>query len=77
MRPHTVLAITMEYAQFGALEQVLLRRGLALHDSAFTDVVHTTVYVPVGDERLVTALVADMTAGSARTEAQDIIYLPQ
>jgi uncharacterized YigZ family protein len=77
MRPHTVLVITVAYAQFGALEQALLRRGLVLHDSAFTDVVQTTVHVPVGDERPVIALVADVTAGSALVEAQEIIYIPQ
>jgi uncharacterized YigZ family protein len=77
MRPHTVLLITVAYAQFGALEQALLRRGLALHDSTFTDVVQTTVHVPVGDERLATALVADVTAGSALVEAQRIIYISQ
>lgn len=76
MRPYRVLAITVEYARFGGLEQVCARHGLALHDSVFTDVVRVVVHVPVGDVPAVKALVADVTAGTALVDEQGIVYIP-
>jgi uncharacterized YigZ family protein len=75
-RPYTVLGITVDYAQFGALEQALLRRGLALHDAVFTDVVGITVHVPLADAPAITTLVADATAGAALVEEHGTIYIP-
>jgi uncharacterized YigZ family protein len=75
VRPYIVLSITVDYAQFGALEQALTRHGLALHDSVFTDVVGTVIHVPSIGVPAVTALVADTTAGTALVEEQGIIYI--
>ncbi len=77
MRPHTLISATVDYAQYGALEQALLRIGLAATDTHYTDTVCLTVPVPSGQEHAFGVLVADLTAGAGRVAAGRTIYLPE
>ena len=77
MVPHTVVAATVEYAHFGAIEQALLRAGIELHETAFTDLVTITVRVPTGHEAELESLLADVTAGAALVERGATVYLAE
>lgn len=77
MRPHTALAMTIDYTHLGALEQALSRADLTITASTYTDRVTLVVPVPSGDERKFVALAADLTAGSAVVTAGSTIYVPE
>ena len=74
MVPYSTLAITLAYAQLGAVEQALTRLGHPPTAGAYTDTVSLTVPVPAGREAEVTALIADLTAGQGRVKVGEIIY---
>jgi uncharacterized YigZ family protein len=77
MLPHTELLITVEYAQFGAVEQALLRAGYTPSGTSYTARVAVTVPIPAGEEEAAARLVADLTAGQGQVVEGACIYLPE
>lgn len=77
MRPHTLMRMIVAYAHFGALERLLQQYGLVMQDMDYAEHVALSVPVPVGDEGLFRARLADLTAGSAVLTAGATVFLPE
>ena len=77
MRPHTELSVTVDYAQFGALEQSLERAGLVASESGYGERVTVVVPVPAGEEAAFAARLADLTAGAGLLVPGRTIWLPE
>jgi uncharacterized YigZ family protein len=75
MTPHTSVSITIEYAQYGGVEQMLLHAGLRAGETVFSDVVTLVVFVPAGAEEAFKATIGDLTAGSALLDTGATVYL--
>ncbi|HZS92296.1 MAG TPA: YigZ family protein [Chloroflexota bacterium] len=76
MRPHRRLRVTIDYALLGALQQEIRRAGLRQPEEEFADMV--TLTLPVRSEQVdaFQARVGDLSAGRARVDSLDTIYLP-
>lgn len=75
MLPHTELRITVDYAQYGALEQALGRAGYTPSGVAYAERVTATVPVPAGEEAAMARTVADLTAGQGAILQGGCVYL--
>lgn len=76
MLPHTEVAVTVDYAALGGLEQLLLHAGLLTLAKDFGARVTVRVAVPAGEETVFAARVADLTAGAGSVQPGGTRYLP-
>ena len=77
MRPHTEIAVTLDYASLGALEQLLSHTGLQALEKEYAERVTLLIPVPAGGETPFSTQVADLTAGAAVLRPGRTIYLPE
>lgn len=72
------IAVEVDYALFGTLENQLREQKLRVAEKAFADKVRFVLLAPQGEEEAVAASVADWTAGRARLETLDetLLELP-
>ncbi|MDB5077908.1 MAG: YigZ family protein [Chloroflexi bacterium] len=77
MRPHTEMLVTIDYGQYGGMEQALQRANLGVSETTFTDTVSLVVRVPAGEEDAFTSMVADLTAGVGLVEPGKTVFLPE
>lgn len=78
MKPFCRIAVEVEYALFGTLENQLRERNLRVAEKSFTDRVRFVLLAPQGEEEAAVASVADWTAGRARFETlgETLLELP-
>jgi uncharacterized YigZ family protein len=75
MRPHVRLRVTLDYALLGALQQEIRRSRLGQPEEEFAAEVAVTLPVPLEQIDAFRARVIDLSAGRARIEQLETVYL--
>ncbi len=75
MMPHTTVSVSIAYGHYGGVEQMLRVAGFTTGETAFSDIVKLSVFVPEGQEQAFAATLADLTAGAALVEPGQTVYL--
>jgi uncharacterized YigZ family protein len=75
MVPHRSVTVTIEYPQYGAVEQMLQHSGLKVGETSFSDLVTVVVFVPSGSLEWFSTSIADLTAGAALVDPGATVYL--
>lgn len=76
MRRGVLLKITTDYSGISRIQYILGQRKITIEEPEYTDVVLLKIKIPCEDEEQIRKEITEATAGKARIEKVDSVYIP-